>query len=317
MSSRSTSQRVHVPALLAVGQLVGLDRALGELVLVLLVVLDRQEPPADDRGGHHARDLGVVALRGRDLKALLGRVLAERVDDLLARAGEGALGQVLADQVDRRHQRLGLEREQAGGAREVVAVGLGVDLDLVALHLGVEHVGAAAEVHDVEHVDVLAQLGVGHLERGAQLRQLELAALASGIDQDAGERDQPREALGPNRRVAPVVVLLALRGAALARRLGELGRLRVALDHELEALAGLGRELVRTLDARLLAQAEHPGEHLARVRVVGLEGHAAALRLGHLAGVTEVAQGEPVDAVREVDAGAAGESPSCQSVRVA
>ena len=33
----------------------------------------------------HARDLGVVALRGRDLQAVLGRVLAERVDDLLAR----------------------------------------------------------------------------------------------------------------------------------------------------------------------------------------------------------------------------------------
>ena len=32
----------HVPALLAVDQRVGLDRALGELVLVLLVVLDRR-----------------------------------------------------------------------------------------------------------------------------------------------------------------------------------------------------------------------------------------------------------------------------------
>src|SRR3712207_6929051 len=50
-------------------------------------------------------------------------------------------------------------RQQAGGTREVVAVGLGVDLDLpVVGHLGVEDVGAAPEVHDVEHADVLAQL---------------------------------------------------------------------------------------------------------------------------------------------------------------
>ena len=65
---------------------------------------------------------------------------------------------MLADQVDRRHERLGLERQQPRGPGEVVAVGLGVDLDLVAVDLGVEHVGAAAEVHDVQHVDVLAQL---------------------------------------------------------------------------------------------------------------------------------------------------------------
>jgi hypothetical protein len=67
---------------------------------------------------------------------------------------------VLAEQVDRGDQRLGLDRQQPRGAREAVAVRLRVDLDLalVLVHLGVQHVGAAAEVDDVEHVDVVAQL---------------------------------------------------------------------------------------------------------------------------------------------------------------
>ena len=95
-------------------------------------------------------------------------------------------------------------------------------------------------------------------------------------------------------------------GARTASAVGELGRVRVALDHELEPLAGLLHELRRALDPGLLAEAEHPGEHLARVGVVGLEHDAVALGLGHLAGVAEVAQREPVDPVGELDAGAAG-----------
>src|SRR3954469_21652226 len=50
-----------------------------------------------------------------------------------------------------------------GGAGEVVRVGLGVDLDLARdlVDLGVEDVGAPAEVDDVQDVDVLAQLLIG------------------------------------------------------------------------------------------------------------------------------------------------------------
>ena len=170
-------------------------------------MLDLEQPVLGDRAAHHAGDLRVVALGGGDLQALLGRVLAERVHDLLARAGQRALGQVLADQVDRRHQRLGLQRQQPGGAGEVVAVGLGVDLDLVALDLGVEHVRAAAEVHDVQHVDVLAQLLVSVTWRRSQSSDTSsLRALARGVDQDARERDQPGEALGADRRALAVLV---------------------------------------------------------------------------------------------------------------
>ena len=57
---------------------------------------------------------------------------------------------MLADQVDRRHQRLRLTGRRAGPV-EVVAVGLRIDLDLALLlvDLRVEHVGATAEVDDV------------------------------------------------------------------------------------------------------------------------------------------------------------------------
>ena len=91
--------------------------------------------------------------------------MAERRDDLLAGALQARLRQVVAEQVDRRDQRLRLERQQARRAGEVVAVGVGVDLDPVAVDLGVEDVGAAAEVDDVEDVEVLAQL----LDRDVEL----------------------------------------------------------------------------------------------------------------------------------------------------
>ena len=77
-----------------------------------------------------AGHVGVVGAGRRHLQALVHRVLAEGRHDLLAGGRERALREVLADQVDRRHQRLGLDRQQPGGPVEVVAVGLGVDLDL-------------------------------------------------------------------------------------------------------------------------------------------------------------------------------------------
>src|SRR3954451_23740292 len=114
---------------------------------------------------------------------------------------------MLAEQVDRRDEGLGLEREKPGRAGEVVAVGLGVDLDRVALHLGVEHVAAAAEVHDVENVDVLAQLLLGEVEALAELGDVELAGVPRGIDEDPGQGYQAGEALGADRRLAPAVLL--------------------------------------------------------------------------------------------------------------
>ena len=107
----------------------------------------------------------------RHLQALLHRVAAERGDDLLARRGQRALGDVLPDQVDRRDQRLCLDRQQSRRAVEVVAVGLGVHLDFALLleDFRIQHIRAPAEVDDVQHVDVLAQLLLAQLQPLPQL----------------------------------------------------------------------------------------------------------------------------------------------------
>src|SRR6185312_12013535 len=77
----------EIPALRAAHQLVGLDLALDELVLVLLVVMELQHPAPLDRVVDGADDLGVVPTWG-DLEPLLRRIVAERRHDLLARRRE-------------------------------------------------------------------------------------------------------------------------------------------------------------------------------------------------------------------------------------
>ena len=104
-----------VPALRAAGEPVGLDLAGGELVLVLLVVLDPQHRAVGDRVVDGADDLGLVAL-DRDLQALLGGIVAERRDDLVAGRVEALLRQVVAEEVDRGDERLRLERQQPRAA---------------------------------------------------------------------------------------------------------------------------------------------------------------------------------------------------------
>ena len=68
---------------------------------------------------------------------------------------------MVADEVDRGDQCLGFDLQQPRRPGEGVGVRLGVDVDQpVGVDLGVQHVGAAAEVHDVQDTDVLAQFGV-------------------------------------------------------------------------------------------------------------------------------------------------------------
>jgi hypothetical protein len=73
--------------------------------------------------------------------------------------------------------------------------------------LGVKHVGAGAEVDHVEDRHVLTQLLLRDVERSAQLARVEPSTGPAALDQDAGKRDQPREALGPDRRIGMVTVL--------------------------------------------------------------------------------------------------------------
>ena len=181
-----------------------------------------------DRVVDHARHRGVAAAGGGDLQPLLGGIVAERLDDFLARLLQVGLRQVVAEEVDRRDQRLRLQRQQPRRAGEVVAVGLGVDLDLVAEDFGVEDVGAAAEVDDVEQLDVLAQLLVGQFEPLAQLGDLQPLALFRRFDQHPGEGDEAGEALGPDRRLAAAVGAGAA-GRVAQRPVDDLGRLEAVV----------------------------------------------------------------------------------------
>ena len=291
----------HVPALAPVDERVGLHRALGELVLVGLVVLQAQQVAGDDRLRRHPSDDRVVATLRGDLQPLLHGVGPQRGDDLLARAGQRALGEVLADQVDGGDERLGLDRQQPRRPREVVRVGLGVDLDpAVVAHLGVEDVGAAAEVHDVEDVDVLAQLGPGDLQALADALLAQALARAARLDEDRGERDQAREALGADGGLAaPVALDDGVRRLVGRRRRDRRGQQRlglVQLGHARHALGDDVDELGGTLDAGVLAQAQRPAGELARARVAGREEHAV-LRGDEAAEAPVVALDEPRDAI--------------------
>ena len=114
---------------------------------------------------------------------------------------------MLADQVDRGDQSLGLDRQQPRRPRERVAIRLGVDLDrAVREDLRVEHIGTGAEVDDVQDGDVLLQFLVGKLEPLAHLGREQRPARPAGVDQDARERRQPREPLRPDRRVSAEAV---------------------------------------------------------------------------------------------------------------
>src|SRR5579875_3716443 len=100
----------QVPAIAPVDQRVRLNCPRRELVLVLLVVLESEQPPLRDRARDDGRDLGILPARGGELQPLAGGVLAERGDDLVAHRRERAIRDVLADQVDRSDQRLRLDR---------------------------------------------------------------------------------------------------------------------------------------------------------------------------------------------------------------
>ena len=192
----------------------------------------------------------------------------ERVDDLLARGAQ--VGVRAADQVDRGDQRVGLDRQQPRRAVERVRVGLGVDLDLArGQDLGVDHVGAAAEVDDVEHRDVLAQLLRRHLQLLADVGHLQPLADAARGDQHRRERHEPREALRPDRGLGAAAAAVALdRRRRRGREPGRHGHRRLAavgLDQLVDARARLLDQRRRAEDPQ--PEAQRPRDQQPRLRV--------------------------------------------------
>ena len=145
---------------------------------------------------------------------------------------------------------------------------------------------------------------------------------AAGVDQDRRERDQAREALGPDRGLAaarrPSVAGSSGRRSAPAAR-PRAGELRLAGVAARSSRSSALVDARRTSsggpsDAGVLAQAEHPGDELARVRVVACRRRGRRRRSAQLAVAAEVALDQPGDALgdpapRPCSTG----SPSCQS----
>ena len=154
----------------------------------------------------------------------------------------------------------------------------------------------------------------------AALRQ---PAGAAGLDQDARERHQPREPLRADRRVgtAPVGVVDARARSLAHGRSGCDGAVLGAIGSatwgspvwrstsSASALAQLGDQLGRADDPGVVAEPEHPGDQLARVRVLGDEQTVARLgliaRAADLAVAAEVALDLPRDPLADPDLGRA------------
>ena len=234
----------------------------------------------------------------------------------VARRVQLAGGQVVADQVDRGDERLGLDRQQPGGAVERVRVRLGVDLDLAAgQDLGVEHVGAAAEVDDVEDVEVLAQLLLGHLQRVAApraragARPPRPARIRTEASVTRRAKRSGRMAASARERLrgsgSPSATSVGFRARRTAAASTVSGLAGVALDDAVQPRARLLDELGRAEDAGVLAERERPADQQPRQRVVRAVDGAAVVALRDLAVGGEVALHLPGDQVGDPDLGGA------------
>src|SRR5581483_12099220 len=151
---------VHVPVRETALDRVRLDDVDGGDALLLLQILDLDEPAAADRV-RQGRDEALGRLVGAGLGGLRQLELPEGLLELLAYAVEGPVGlgrDQRPDELEREPDRARLERRQPRREAERVAPQLLVDVDLVALELGVDRVAAAAEVDEVEQREVLLEL---------------------------------------------------------------------------------------------------------------------------------------------------------------
>ena len=127
--------------------------------------------------------------------------LAERLLELGAHVVERRArlgGDRRPDELEREPDRARLERRQARGRAEGLAVELLVDADRVALELRVDRVAAAAEVDEVEQREVLLELLGRDVEALDQLARLRRSRASPRRRRRAGRRAAPG-----GRRSAP------------------------------------------------------------------------------------------------------------------
>ena len=222
---------LDVPAALVAAQQVGLDHARRELVARARVVADPHQPLLADAlvEGGHGRLLvaGLVRLRR------VGQgVLPERAGDLVAHGLQRAVGlggDHRRDHVQRPQERLCLQRRQPRRAAEGVAVELLVDQDRAVLGRAVDGVAAAAEVDQVEQVEVLLQLLLGEVEAARARRPMATVAEASSPQRSSRNASSACSSANRSGATGPCVRGPAAgRSSTSARPRGGCGRLRWA-----------------------------------------------------------------------------------------
>ena len=256
-----------VPALAAVDQRVGLDASAGELVLVGLVVVQLEQPAAGDRACETTAAISESSPAGVATCRPCSVGSSPSAATIFSRA-RSASPRGCARRSGRSRRRAPWPRPAAAapGARSCREYGSGsTSIVAVVGDLGVEDVGAAAEVDDVEDVDVLAQLGSETCRRSQHVGELQAPAGAPGLDQDRRERHEPGEALGADRGVAlrrPVAVASASAAPGGGRPTGAASSSAPSAWRSAIS-ATRSRDLVgqlrRAEDARVLAEAQDPG----------------------------------------------------------
>src|SRR5262249_7102288 len=155
--------------------------------LAFLLVLDLDEAALADALRQRCDEVRFRVDRAR-LRRLGELELAERLLELLADAVERRVrirGDHRADELQRQTDRARLERCQARGKSERVTVELLVDVDVVAVQRRIDRVTTAAEVDEVEELEVLLELVLRNVEPLDDLarRNEGVVTLAAGREQ--------------------------------------------------------------------------------------------------------------------------------------
>ena len=204
---------MHLP----VGELslegVRLDEALRPGLLTFLLVLDVDDLAVADRLGER-RDEPLLLRSHVRLGRLRQLELTEGLLELAAHAIEGRVrvgGDHRADELERKANGARLERRQSRRQAERVAVQLLVDADGVAVELGVDRVATAAEIDEVQELQVLLELLLWNAETLDEFVRgnYRVASLAACGEQVGKQRLQHRESLGHDGTGRPLARNLA------------------------------------------------------------------------------------------------------------